>query len=469
MDTATALTQLRAAVDAAGFLVAPDTIEPYLNESRGRLHGQALAVLRPRCTDEVAAILRICHTHGIGVVAQGGNTGRCGGGVPAAGQIVLALERMHAIRAVDALDDTITVEAGCILAEVQAAAAAVDRLFPLSLGAEGSCRIGGNLASNAGGLNVLRYGMARELCLGLEVVLADGRVWHGLRRLRKDNSGYDLRDLFIGSEGTLGIITAAVLRLLPRPRHTATALLAPSSLTAVLALLARARAAGAGGPHSFELLPRIALQAAAEHVHGCRAPFAELPPWSVLIEFGARGVWIEAELEALLAEAFEAGELDDAVIAQSEAQKAALWRLREGIVEAQKALGASLKHDLAVPVSRVPAFIEQACSALAQQLPGVRPYVFGHVGDGNLHFNLSPPPGMDDASFLAAAAPLTRTLHDLAAAFEGSISAEHGIGLLKTAELARLRPPLELELMRRIKDALDPQGILNPGKVLPPR
>ncbi len=465
---AASLTRLRAVVDATGWLDDPAAMAPYLAESRGRLHGEALAVARPRTTAEVAALVAICHEQRIGVVPQGGNTGRCGGGVPAAGQLVIALERLNRIRAVDAAGDTITVEAGCILADVQAAARAAGRLLALSLGAEGSCRIGGNLATNAGGLNVLRYGMAREQCLGLEVVLADGRVWDGLRRLRKDNTGYDLRDLFIGSEGTLGLITAAVLKLQPLPRAQATALLVPASLAVVPALLARARSYSDGGPSRFELLPRLALDTACRHLPGCRAPFEPLPQWMLLAGFDGRDPRVQAEVEALLAAALEAGEIVDAVLAQSGAQADRLWRLREAIVEAQPLLGPSLKHDLAVAVADLPAFVEQACAALAAALPGVRPYVFGHAGDGNLHFNLSPPPDMAPAAFLDAGPRLRELLHGLVAGFGGSFAAEHGIGRIKTGEMARWKSPVELELMRRVKAALDPEGILNPGKVLPP-
>ncbi|TCO83792.1 4-phosphoerythronate dehydrogenase (FAD-dependent) [Plasticicumulans lactativorans] len=463
-----ALARLRTRLGPAGWLDQPAAMAPYLEESRARHHGAALAVVRPADTAAVAAVLAACHEAGVGMVPQGGNTGRCAGALPTAGQLVLSLARLDRIRAVDALDGSLTAEAGCILADVQAAARAHGRLFPLSLGAEGSCTIGGNLATNAGGLNVLRYGSARALCLGLEVVLADGRVWDGLRRLRKDNTGYDLRDLFIGSEGTLGVITAAVLRLFPLPERRATALAALADLDACLALLARARHASADTLTSFELLPRIGLDAAVRHVPGCRDPFDVAHAWCVLLELDGAGDAPAARLEALLADALAAGEIVDAATAASEAQAAALWRLREGLVEAQRHEGASIKHDVAVPVSRVPEFIRQASAACTALLPGVRPYPFGHVGDGNVHFNLSQPPGMAAADFLACWGRCERVVHDLVAACGGSFSAEHGVGRSKTGEMARYKSPLELELMRGIKRTLDPRGILNPGAVLPP-
>ncbi len=462
------LESLRARLGPAGLLTAPEALAPYLEESRGRFRGEALAAARPASTADVAAVLAACHAHGVGVVPQGGNTGRCGGALPAAGQIVLSLERMDCIRTVDTVNFTLSAEAGCILAEVQAAARAAGRLFPLSLGAEGSCRIGGNLATNAGGTNVLRYGNARELCLGLEVVLADGRVWDGLRGLRKDNTGYDLRDLFIGSEGTLGVITAAVLKLFPLPRAHAVALVALQDPARALALLARARETSGDTLTSFELMPRIALGAACAHVPGCRMPF-DMPPWTVLLELAGGDPGLPDVLERLLAEAWAAGEILDAAFARSEAQAADFRRLREAVVEAQKHLGASLKHDVAVPVSRVPEFIREAARACEAQIPGVRVYAFGHVGDGNVHFNLSQPDGMARDAFLAQAEAAARTVHGLAVGLGGSFSAEHGIGCLKTAEMARFKTPLELELMRTLKAALDPKGILNPGKVLPPR
>ncbi|MDQ2694081.1 MAG: FAD-binding oxidoreductase, partial [Pseudomonadota bacterium] len=431
----------------------------------------AAAVVSPATTAEVARVLRLCNDHGVGVVPQGGNTGRCGGGVPDASgrQIVLSLARLDRIRAVDPLNYTVTAEAGCILAHVQAAAEQADRLFPLSLGAEGSCRIGGNLATNAGGLNVLRYGSARGLTLGLEVVLADGTVWDGLTALRKNNTGYDLKDLFIGSEGTLGVITAAVLTLFPRPREVRTAFVALDDPEAAIRLLALARAASGDRVSAFELLSRTGLEFALRHIAGCRDPFARPCPWYVLLvfsDFRPDGGMGEA-LEAMLADAWTAGLVQDAVIAASDAQAQSLWRLREGLVEGQRFEGGSIKHDVAVPVARVAEFIRVAGARAEQELPGVRVVAFGHVGDGNIHFNLSQPLAMDKNAFLALWGRFNELIHDIAVAMGGTFSAEHGIGRLKVGEMGRYKSPVELDLMRRIKAVLDPKGIMNPGKVLP--
>ncbi|HXG29094.1 MAG TPA: FAD-binding oxidoreductase, partial [Nevskiales bacterium] len=411
-----------------------------------------------------------CHDAGLPVIPQGGNTGRCGGAVPSRDHegIVLSLRRLARIRAVDPDNYTLTAEAGCILADIQRAAATVDRLFPLSLGAEGSCQIGGNLASNAGGLNVLRYGNARELTLGLEVVLADGRVWDGLNGLRKNNTGYDLRDLFIGSEGTLGIITAATLKLFPRPQERGTALLALGELEHCVALLALARAISGDAVTSFELLPRLALEFACRHIPGCRDPLPHPHGWYVLIELVGHAQPTTPLLEALLEQAHARGLIVDAVTAASQAQADALWRLREAAVEAQRFEGASIKHDVSVPVSRVPAFIRAASRVVTAMIPGVRVYAFGHVGDGNVHYNLSQPKDWEAAAFMARREELNRAVHDVAMAMGGSFSAEHGIGQLKLGEMARYKSPVELQLMYALKRTLDPRGILNPGKVLPP-
>ncbi len=451
-------------------IVAADAMEPYLVEERGLYRGAALAVARPASTAEVAAVVRLCAEAGVGLVPQGGRTGLVGGGVPFehGGELVVSLERMNRIRAFDPLNYTITVEAGCVLQTIQDKAAEAGCLFPLSLAAEGSCQIGGNLATNAGGVNVLRYGNAREQALGLEVVLPDGEVWDGLRILRKDNTGYDLKDLFIGSEGTLGIITAAVLKLYPRPTDVQTALVAVTSLDEVLALLSRARTASGDAVTACELIPRIGLEFGCRHVAGVVDPFAAPHPWYVLIELASsrQGGELRAALEGMLAEAFEDGILADAVLADSLERRAQLWKIRESVPEAQKREGGSIKHDVAVPVSEVPAFIDAATAAVTRALPGVRVVAFGHVGDGNIHFNLSQPPGMDKQAYLARWGEMNRVVHDIVAAMRGSISAEHGVGRLKRDEITRYKSPLEIELMRRVKRAFDPQGIMNPGKVV---
>ncbi len=464
----TALDQLRTIVGPPGWLDQPADLEPYLGETRGRFRGQARAVVSPADTAQVAAVLAVCHKAGIPVTPQGGNTGLCGGAVPHGG-IVLSLRRLNHIRALDPADNSIIAEAGCVLADIQAAARAHDRLFPLSLGAEGSCQIGGNLATNAGGLNVLRYGNARELTLGLEVVLADGRIWDGLNRLRKNNTGYDLKNLFIGAEGTLGVITAAVLKLFPLPRDRQTALVALRDLDACLELLDRARAASDDAISSFELLPRLGLEFATQHVTGCDEPFDQPHDWCALLELsGALDRGLRSSLESLLAAALDDGVIADAVLAASEAQSRSLWRLREGLVEAQRHEGGSIKHDVAVPVSRLPAFVHAATAAVEKALPGARVLAFGHVGDGNVHFNLSQPPGMDTGAFLEHWELANRIVHDIVHQMGGSFSAEHGVGRLKRLEMARYKSPVELELMAEIKRLLDPMAILNPGKVLPP-
>ncbi len=464
------LQRIAAAAGPGGALTDPADIAPYLAEERGLFRGATALVARPADTEAVAAVVRACAEAGVAVVPQGGNTGLVGGAVPPenGAAVLLNLGRMRRIRALDPVEMTATVEAGCVLAEVQRAAADAGCLFPLSLGAEGSCQIGGNLATNAGGVNVLRYGNARDLVLGLEVVLPDGRVWNGLKRLRKDNTGYDLKQLFIGAEGTLGVITAAVLRLFPAPAETATALAAVEDLDAVLPLLARLRAASGDTVTAFELIPRLGLEMGARHVSGVADPFAAPHAQYCLIELasarpdgGLRDV-LEDALSAAIAE----GAVSDAVIAASLEQRAGLWRIREALPEAQKHEGGSIKHDVSVPVAAVPDFIRAATAAVTAAMPGIRPVPFGHVGDGNIHFNLSQPPAMDRAAFLAEWERMNRIVHDIVAAMDGSISAEHGIGRLKRAELAHYGDPVALDLMRRLKAALDPQGIMNPGKIV---
>ncbi len=466
-----ALARIKEIVGPKGWIAGDDTDgAPYLAEQRGLRSGRAALIVRPCSTEEVSEVVAVCNEARLPVVPQGGNTSLVGAAIPdeTGGAILLSTARMNRIRSVDPANDTIAVDAGCVLADIQKAAEDVDRLFPLSLGAEGTCRIGGNLSTNAGGINVLRYGNARALVLGLEAVLPDGRVWDGMRALRKDNTGYDLKQLFIGAEGTLGVITGAVLKLFPRPRAVETALVGVRDPTAALALLNRARGALGDTVTGFELMPRIAFDFGERHVEGFADPMPDRQPWTVLIEVsGSRaGPGLRADFEAMLGEAAEAGEAADAVLAESEEQRRRLWLLREGIVEAQKYEGGSIKHDVSVPVSKVAEFVVTATAEVEAAMPGVRVVAFGHLGDGNVHFNLSQPEGADREHFLAQWSRMNRVVHDIVAAMGGSISAEHGIGVTKREELAHYRDPLELELMRAVKAALDPRGIMNPGKVL---
>ena len=458
-------------------IVGPDQVltdaadlAPYLTDWRGRYTGAARALVKPADTAEVAAVVRLCADLGIPLVPQGGNTGLCGGATPdGEGRAVLVnLSRLKRIRRVDAANNTITVEAGCLLEAVQEAAAAVDRLFPLALASQGSCQIGGNLSTNAGGVQVLRYGNARELTLGLEVVLADGRIWNGLSALRKDNTGYDLKNVFIGAEGTLGIITAAVLKLFPRPRAVATAWLALPDAAAAMALLTRAQTRFDSRLTAFELISRQSLELVLAHIPDSRNPLGEAAPWQVLLELADGGTpeALAASLEAFVAEALADGVVVDGVLAQSEAQARRLWALRENISEAQKREGISIKHDVAVPVSAIPEFLERAGLALEAAFPGLRVVAFGHAGDGNLHYNLSKADAQDNAAFIAATPAANRIVHDLVVELRGSISAEHGIGQLKRQELLRYKDPVALDLMRSFKAALDPRGLMNPGKIL---
>ena len=468
---AEAVERIRRALGPAGCLEAPADVEPYLVDFRQLYRGATPLVARPASTAEVAAVLVICNELRVGVVPHGGNTGYCGGATPGerGDEIVLSLRRMNRVREVDADNFSITVEAGCLLAEVQAAAESAGRFFPLSLGSEGSCQIGGNLSTNAGGLNALRYGVARELALGLEVVLADGRVIDGLTCLRKDNTGYDLRDLFIGAEGTLGVITAASLRLFPRPRTVETAFLAVPGLAAAVQLLARLREATGDAVTSFEFLPRIAVELAVRHIPGVADPLDGAYHAYVLCEASTArdDPALRGLLEATLEQAMADGLVLDAVLAESLAQRAALWKLRESVPEAQRAEGASIKHDVSVPVAALPRFATEATAAVLAIVPDGRMVAYGHVGDGNLHFNVSVPAGGDPDAFLARAPAIHDAVHAIVRRFRGSISAEHGIGRLKRAALARHKAAVELEVMRTIKAALDPKGILNPGKVLP--
>ncbi len=471
-ERGTVLDKIKAIVGPKGWTTDPHDIEPHLTEPRGLYHGATPMVVRPASTEEVAAVVKLCAAARLPIVPQGGNTGLVGAQVPweDGKSIVLSLARMNRVRAVDPLNYTITVEAGIILADVQKAAEDADRLFPLSLGAEGSCRIGGNLSTNAGGVAVLRYGNARDLALGIEVVLPDGQVWDGLRGLRKDNTGYDLKQLFIGGEGTLGIITAAVLKLFPRPREIETALLALARVEDVMEVFARARAASGDQLTAFELIPRIGIEMTTNHLHALSDPIAAKYPWYVLLEVSSSQTegGLRTMLESFLAAQMEAGLVVDGVIAASAGQAAELWRIRDGMTEAQGYEGGSIKHDVAVPVSRVADFIIEASEAVARAIPGIRPVAFGHVGDGNIHFNLSQPIGADKAEFLARWVEMNRIVHDIVAARNGSISAEHGIGRMKLEELTHYKTKVELDLMRKIKAALDPDGIMNPGKIVAP-
>ncbi|MBN9434572.1 MAG: FAD-binding oxidoreductase [Bosea sp.] len=459
-----------AIVGPAHALTRDDDTLPYRIEWRDRFPGKTPLVLRPGSRDEVAAILALANETRTAIVPQGGNTGLVGAQVPdqSGTEVVLSLDRMMRIRAVDAEGYTMTVEAGAVLADVQAAAEAADRLFPLSLGAEGSCRIGGNISSNAGGTAVLAYGNTRDLVLGLEVVLADGRVWEGLNALRKDNTGYDLKQLFIGGEGTLGVITAAVLKLFPRPKGQAVAFVAVESPAAALSLFQLARERAGHDLSGFELMPRIGLDFVLAHLPGTRDPLAAPSPWYVLIEIGSghSDEAASATLEDVLGTAFEAGTVADAALAQSLADRQAFWHLRHGMSEAQKPEGGSIKHDISVPVARVPAFLDEAIAAVEAMVPGCRPVPFGHLGDGNIHFNVSQPVGADKAAYLARWEEMNALVHGIVARYHGSISAEHGIGVLKRDLLPGVKGPVAMDMMRSIKAALDPNGILNPGKML---
>jgi FAD/FMN-containing dehydrogenase len=462
------LERLKSAVGAGGWLEAPDDVEPYVIDFRRLYRGRTPLVLQPRDTRGVVHVMSICHDADVAVVPHGGNTGYCGGATPdeSGAQIVLSLRRMNRVRAVDAAADAIIVEAGCTLAAVQAAASEAGRLFPLSLGSEGTAQIGGNLSTNAGGTAVLRYGMMRDLVLGLEVVLPDGRLWSRLKTLRKDNTGYDLKSLFVGAEGTLGVITAASLKLFPQPVDSATALVGTPSPRHALALFGRLRAAVGENLSGFELLPRRAVELTVEHIAGVANPLAAAAPWYVLMEIGMPNRRDNpAELLGAELDAAAADTVGDAMVASSMAQAQAMWKLRESVPEAQRHHGASLKHDISVPVSAVPDLIERGAALVRRLAPEGELVAYGHLGDGNLHFNVSYA-GSHTQAFLSHHLPLQEAIFDLVAELGGSFSAEHGIGRLKAAELARRADPVELSLMRDLKRALDPKGIMNPGKVL---
>jgi FAD/FMN-containing dehydrogenase len=456
-------------VGPAQVLVEGD-LSAWLVDWRKRHRGRALAVVRPGSTAEVAAIVSACAEHGVSIVAQGGNTGLVGGSVPDASgaQVLLSLGRMNRVRAIDPANLTMTVDAGVVLQAAQEAAAARDLLYPLSLGAEGSCTVGGNLATNAGGTQVLRYGNARELCLGIEVVTAAGEIWNGLGGLRKDNTGYDLRDLLIGSEGTLGIITGATLKLFPQPAAIGTALATAATLEAAVQLLQLAQARLGPALTGFEVMNAVSLQLVREQFPALRQPLPPAP-WTVLIEQSdaESAGHAEAQFEALLASAIEAGLVSDAAVASTLEQSKSMWHLRESITFAQSQAGPNIKHDISLPVSAIPAFVASTDRALEAAFPGVRLVDFGHLGDGNLHYNVQGPPDLAADAFLDRDEARVNTLvYDAVTAFGGSISAEHGIGLLKREALAARKSPVALGMMRAIKQALDPQGLLNPGRVL---
>ncbi len=466
---ATIVSRLQAIVGDANVLTAPADVEAYVNDWRGRYHGVARAVVRPATTQQVSEVVAACADADVALVPQGGNTGMCGAATPDASgdEVVLSLARMRAIRGLDAANATITAEAGVTLAAVQEAAAQAGLLFPLSLGSEGSCTIGGNLSTNAGGTAVLRYGNARDLVLGIEVVLADGRIWSGLRGLRKDNTGDDLKQLFIGSEGTLGIVTAAVLKLFAAPRTRVTALAAVADVAHAVALLRATKQALGDRLVGFELVSGVALQLSRKHHLDLPDP---LPghPWYTLLQVDdcAEDAPLAALVENALADAVEGGVAVDATIAQSHEQAQRLWALRDNISEAQRREGPNIKHDISVPISAIPAFVDDTAGAIGAAFPGAQLVVFGHLGDGNVHYNVAAPPDIEAQAFLACTPQVNRLVHDRVVAAGGSISAEHGIGQLKRAELAHYKAPLEHELMRCVKAALDPRGLLNPGKVL---
>ena len=464
------LSELKAAVGNGSWLESPDDIAPYLADFRRLYHGATPLVLLPRNVDEVAQILRICNRDEVAVVPHGGNTGYCGGATPneTGSEIVLSLRRLNRIRQVDAANYSMIVESGCTLAEAQAAARHADRQFPLSLGSEGTAQIGGNISTNAGGTAVLRYGMMRDLVLGLEVVLADGRVLQGLKSLRKDNTGYDVKSLFVGAEGTLGVITAACLKLFPQPADSATALVGIDSPQQAVDLLGRLRTVAGDQVTSFELMPRLAVELTVRHVPGVADPLSQNTPWYLLIELTSPNPRqdLAALLTAALEEAAARSAIADAMLATSIGQAQAMWKLRESVPEAQRRHGASLKHDVSVPVSAIPTLIEEGSALVRRLAPEGEVLAYGHAGDGNLHFNVSQRTDADIEIFIARGPVLELALFDLVESLGGSISAEHGIGRLKAAEFARRADPVELAVMHELKRALDPKGIMNPGKVL---
>lgn len=467
-----ALERLKQTVGPSGWSTHPGLLEPHVVDWTGTIRGNSPLLLKPARTEEVAAIVSICREHGLGIVPQGGNTSLVGGSVPSGKgiEIIVNLARMNRVRAIDTVNDTIAVDAGCLLASIQAAAEKADRLFPLRLGSEGNCQIGGNLASNAGGSNVLRYGNTRDLALGLEVVLADGRIWNGMRGLRKDNMGYDLKQLFIGSEGTLGIITGAVMKLFPRPVSVATAVCAVPSVEGALDLLALCKQRTSGQVTAFELMPGIGLQLVLKHFPACRFPLQELHEWQVLIEFSTSDeVSSQQErMEAVLAEAYEAGLVADAAVSTSLSQSRSFWALREGLAEADMKEGSTVQGDIAVPISSIPDFLTICSAAIGEAVAGARIIAFGHLGDGNIHFGILQPEDASPEDFLARSDEIHSIINSSALRFGGTISAEHGLGTVKAGAVLKYRGEVEEDLMLAIKRSLDPSGIMNPGKILGP-
>jgi FAD/FMN-containing dehydrogenase len=462
------LSRLTEIVGAKGVIGDREAMQPYMDSWRDNWRGQARAVVRPASTAETAAVVKLCVETRTPIVPQGGRTGVTGASQPHddGSEIVVSLERMKTIRAIDVENDTMTVDAGCILADVRQAAKDVGRLFPLSFGSVGSCLVGGNISTNAGGINVVRYGNTRALVSGLEVVLPDGDIWDGLRGLRKDNAGYDLKQIFIGAEGTLGIITGAVLRLFPRPVAELTAFFAVPSPAAAVAWLTRIKGAFAEQLTSFELIQRRCVEVTVQHIPGTSNPLSGDSPWYVLLEVSSQltGSHLQDVLEAAFEQGLAAEEVSDGILASSSQQAEALWHMRESIPEAHKAEGRSFKHDISVPISKVPEFLARAEAGLEGAFPGCRMFTFGHLGDGNLHFNPLAPPGAGDPGDLQR---VNRIVHDLVTALGGSISAEHGVGRLRSEELAHYKSPIEMKLMRTLKQTFDPLNLFNPGKIFP--
>ena len=470
---ASAKAEIAAIVGPDYLLHQKSDMAAFEQEWRGHFHNlKAAFVVVPGSTSEVSEVVKVCHRHGIPMIPQAGNTGLVAAGVPFGNgtEVIISVKRLKQIRAIDTLENTIVVEAGCTLQQVQETAGDAQRLFPLSIGSQGTCQIGGNIGSNAGGITVLRYGNMRELVLGLEVVLPNGEIWHGLRRLRKDNTGYDLKHLFIGGEGTLGIITAAALKLFPQPASTITGFLGLESPSQALECLSKMREASGEWLTSFEIMPRQGIELVTENYSFCRDP---LPggsfPWYVLFEIApsTSNEAFQADIEVMLEDCFEQELILDAVIAQSKQQSAQLWQIRETLVEAQKIPGASIKHDVSVPVSKVPEFLERAHDVCHQVVPGCRPLPFGHLGDGNIHYNVSQPEDMSHDEYMGFMHSMNEEVHNLVVELGGSISAEHGIGYLKIAENLRFKPSVEVAMMSKIKKALDPDGLMNPGKMVP--
>ena len=461
------IARLTEALGPKGVSTDAHEIDPHISDWRGRWKGSTPVLVKPASTEEVSKAMKLCAEYGLAVNPQGGNSGMVNGSVPQ-GEVLISLKRMNKVREVDVLNDAMTLEAGVVLTRAQDIAEENGRLFPLSLGAQGVAMIGGLISTNAGGVQVLRYGMMRDLVLGIEAVLPDGSIWNGLRGLRKDNTGYDLKHLFIGAEGTLGIVTAATLKLFPRPAVKETAWIAVESPAKAVELLMLAKQASGGAVTGFEIVPKLGLELVLKHIPDTRDPLPTALPWRILMELslpreeGARDL-----IETLLSDAIEKGVAADAMICENEGQKAMVWKIRENIAVAERAHGKALKHDVSVPVSRVAEFMERGAALARQMTPGVDVIAFGHVGDGNIHFNITPPPGADQDRFVDHdGLPMSKAIHDLIASLNGSISAEHGIGRLKRDELAWRKSPVEMEMMRAVKRALDPDGRMNPGRVL---